>query len=319
MEKAICLFGVSKIYRVPSLLPWKPSKRTNALTDVTFACPKGKITCLLGPNGAGKTTAIKILAGLIRPDAGNAEILGSPLDQYDPHFRRKISLVVANERSLYWRLTGRQNIDFFASLHGLSGKPKKRQVLEVLADVELEEEADKPVRFYSSGMKQRLILARALLGKPPIFLMDEPTNHLDPSAKARIHRFITGKLVAERRATILLCTNDLAESQELADHLVLINQGTVVAEGSLGELRASMKTGSRLKLQFARFPASGWEADLGITLAANNEDIFEFNITDDSIIPDVIAAAESGGGRLLSCHIVEPSLGEVFERLTGTK
>lgn len=319
MDKAICLSGVSKIYRVPSVLPWKPTKRTNALTDVSFSCPAGRITCLLGPNGAGKTTVIKILAGLIRPDAGEVEILDAPLNQHDPRFRSKIGFVVANERSIYWRLTGRQNINFFASLHGFSGKAKKLQVIGVLADVELEEEADKPVRLYSSGMKQRLILARALLGRPEVFLMDEPTNHLDPGAKARMHRFIMDKLVGERGATILLCTNDLAESQEISDHLVLINQGTVVSEGSLAELRASMRTGSRLRLQFARFPASGWEAGLGITLTAKKENAVEFIIADDSIIPDVVAAAEAGGGRLLSCHTVEPSLIEVFKRLTKSK
>ena len=319
MDKAIRLFGVSKIYRVPSVVPWKPSKRTIALTDVTFSCPKGRVTCLLGPNGAGKTTVIKILAGLIRPDSGKAEILGAPLDQHDSRFRSKIGIVVANERSIYWRLTGRQNIDFFASLNGLTGKERKRHVIEVLADVELKEEADIPVRLYSSGMLQRLILARALLGQPEVFLMDEPTNHLDPGAKARMHRFITDKLVGERRATILLCTNDLTESQELADHLVLINQGTVVSAGSLAELRASMRTGSRLRLQFAIFPSSGWEAALGITLTAKKEDVLEFIIADDSIIPDVISAAEAGGGKLLSCHTVEPSLSEVFKRLTGTK
>ena len=317
MSAAVQLSGISKVYRVPSVLPWKPGRTTQALREVSLSCPAGKITCLLGPNGAGKTTVIKILAGLIRADRGSGEILGQPLERHGQSFQGRIGLVVANERSLYWRLTGRQNLEFFASMHALAGKDKRRQVAAVLAEVELDSEADKPVRLYSSGMKQRLILARALLGRPEIFLLDEPTNHLDPTARARMHRYITDGLVAQRGCTILLSTNDLAESQELAERLVLLDRGRVVAQGSLPELQGRLRSEPRLILSFAEPPAPGWEVGLGISRVRQSDHAWEYTVGEEARIPEVIAAA-ARTARLLGCRTVEPTLGEIFAAMTGS-
>ena len=137
MTDAIILSNISKIYRVPSLLPWKLAKKIEALRDVTFSCPMGKITCLLGPNGAGKTTAVKILAGLVLADSGTADVLGTPLSATSYKFQRKIGLLTSNDRSFYWRLTGRQNLDFFAALNGLKSKQRRERISSVLSEVDL--------------------------------------------------------------------------------------------------------------------------------------------------------------------------------------
>ena len=155
MQNAISIRNLSKTYRVPSVFPWRKARRIQALARVRFDCPAEKITCLLGPNGAGKTTIIKILAAIVLPEEGDATILGESVSQGGPSLRKKIGLLTPNERSFYWRLTGRQNLDFFASLYGITGRMKRERIAEVLSRVGLEADANKPFRLYSSGMKQR--------------------------------------------------------------------------------------------------------------------------------------------------------------------
>jgi ABC-2 type transport system ATP-binding protein len=275
------------------------------------------VSCLLGPNGAGKTTIVKILAGLVLPDKGDAFILGVPLTGASPGLRGRIGLASPNERSFYWRLTGRQNLDFFASLHGLTGREREARVSEVLSAADLLDEASKPFRVYSSGMRQRLLLARALLGRPDILLLDEPTNHLDPLMRSAVHRLIRERLVGEMKATVLLCTHDLAEAQELADHLVFLNNGSVQAEGTLASLRARLQPHVRVVLEFAQFPQPGWDKGLPLLRLGQADNTMEAEVQEQALIPDVLEAAISAGARLLSCRHHEESLSEMFQRLSG--
>jgi ABC-2 type transport system ATP-binding protein len=304
------------MYRVPSLLPWKAARRVEALRDITLHAPARKISCLLGPNGAGKTTIVKILAGLIEPDRGEGRILGLPLEGLDRKFRGRIGFLTANDRSFYWRLTGRQNLDFYATLHGLTGRDRKQRVREVLDEVGLEKDADKPFRLYSSGMKQKLLMARALLGRPELLLLDEPTTHLDHGARVAMHRFIRDNLIRTRKSSVLLCTNDLSEAQQLADHLILIDEGRVLAEGSLDSLRSRVRSSGNLTLSFEKAPARGWDRKLGIRLLRREAGSMVFEVPREVRTADVVEAAVRHGGRLLGCRSDEPSLPEVFERMT---
>jgi ABC-2 type transport system ATP-binding protein len=318
MSDAISVHNVSKVYRLPSLV-WQRPRRKQALREVSFRCPREQISCLLGPNGAGKTTIIKILAGLILPDAGDAVTLGMPLSRAPLSFRARIGLASPNERSFYWRLTGRQNLDFYAALYSLGHAERKRRVAEILAEVELEEDADKQVRFYSAGMKQKLLLARALLGQPEILLLDEPTTHLDPLARAAVHRLIRERFVAGRRASVLLCSHDLTEAQELADHLIFLHQGEALVEGTLPSLRARLQPQLRLRLEFAEPPRAGWAEGLPATKeeAVPEENAIELELGDETAIPSIVEAAIAGGGRLLSCQRREESLAKIFRRFTA--
>jgi ABC-2 type transport system ATP-binding protein len=290
---------------------------TEALKQVNFHCPQGKISCLLGPNGAGKTSIIKILSGLILPDYGDAEILGVSLSEAPTGFKTRIGLVTPNERSFYWRLTGLQNLNFFAALYGLKGKERKKRVSEVLEVVGLADEADKPFRLYSAGMKQKLLLARALLGNPEILLLDEPTTHLDPPTQRAMHSLIREKLVNARKTTILLCTHNLAEAQELSDHLIFLNEGNVLAEGSFASLRRKLATRSRVVLELARLPKKSWKNGLPIELLSEDKHKIELKIFHDKIMPAVIESIVAKGGKLLSCKRYEESLPDIFARITG--
>jgi len=271
----------------------------------------------LGPNGAGKTTIIKILAGIVLPEKGDALVLGESVSQAKVAFRNRIGLLTSNERSFYWRLTGRQNLDFFAALYGIKGRKKQERITEILSEIGLESESNKPFRLYSSGMKQKLSLARALIGKPEILLLDEPTTHLDPIAREEMHTFINMRLVQERKATVLICTHDMTEAQKLADHIVLLHQGRVLAEGSMESLRKKLQPGYRLVLEFDRKPKDDWLKDMSMMFFREMDNRVEITVENLSVVPDIVKAAVQGGGRVLRCAHQEKSLEEIFSEITG--
>lgn len=311
------MLNVSKVYRVPPLLPWKAPTQTEALRDVSFRCPKDRVTCLLGPNGSGKTTIIKILAGLVMPDTGSAVIHGISRASTERAPSAALGVAASGERSFYWRLTGRQNLDFFASLHDMPGGQRRQQVREVLQMTELEPQADIPVRLYSSGMRQKLLLSRALLGNPRVLLLDEPTTHLDHTSRHSVHQLIKETLVKHMHMSVLLCTNDLSEAQVLADHLVLLRAGMVLGEGSLDALRARLHTRLLLTLTFEQLPGQGWESGLDIAMRSRNGNILEFEIPSRDLVPEIVSVAVRLGGRLSGCSYSEPTISDVFERMTG--
>ena len=317
MKAAIAINNLTKVFKVPSIVPWRKAGKIKALDGASFTCPAGKITCLLGPNGAGKTTLIKILAGIVLPDAGEVDILGTPLSQVTLNMRGKIGLLTPNERSFYWRLTGRQNIDFFAALHGYRGTMKRTRTNEVLSQVALEAEADKPFRLYSAGMKQRLLLARALLGRPEVILLDEPTTHLDPIARDGLHNLIQEDLVGKRGATVLMCTQDLSEAQKLADNLVLLDKGRVLMTGSLTTIRRKLQANYRILLEFEKLPNADWLETIPVLDCKQTASGLEMEVAELSIVPEIIKAAVMHEGRLSSCTHYEKPLPEIFAQVAG--
>jgi ABC-2 type transport system ATP-binding protein len=261
LESKNCLFeltGVSKSFNQPMTNPFKKRLKVQALADVSLRIPKRKVTCLLGPNGAGKTTLIKILSSLITPDTGGILYDGVPYERWDRSVQGKIGLVTPNDRSFYWRLTGRQNLAFFGSLHSLKGKALKERVEESLSDSRLLEDADKPYRLYSSGMKQRLNIARALLGDPEIYLLDEPASHLDPLARADFWDFIERTLIGKRSATVFLCTHDLEEARRLADQVAILDKGRIVDALASSELGAAVAGRRQMEFRYDGVVPQAW-------------------------------------------------------------
>jgi ABC-2 type transport system ATP-binding protein len=216
----ITLTDIAKTFHERSLrtcLLRKRPRRVKALQGISLHIRPGEIFGLLGPNGAGKTTLIKILATLVLPDRGEARVCGYDILTQPHQVRRHIGLVHTSERSFYWRLTGRQNLSFFATLHNLSGSEKKRQVEALLETVGLQEKADYAVMKYSSGQQQRLALARALLSEPQVLLMDEPTRSLDPLAASGLRRLTQQTLARKQNKTVLWCTHNLQEAHRRRD------------------------------------------------------------------------------------------------------
>lgn len=209
-----------------------------ALAGVDLDVDRGEIVALLGLNGAGKSTLLRILGTLLSPDDGSAEICGVDVVADPAAARKLIGVMIGDERSLYWRLSGRANLLFYAALHGMRRDRARAQAAALLEQVDLVEASDRPVRNYSSGMRARLSLARALLGDPAVLLLDEPTRSLDPVAAGEF-RERTTRLARDQRRGILLATHDLGEAAAVADRIVVLARGDVVLQEATGELDAN--------------------------------------------------------------------------------
>ena len=198
------------------------SSRVNPFTHsrtcrATYA-PASSSDCL-GENGAGKTTLFKILATLVIPDEGTATISGYDVLESPARVREVLAPVIADERSLHWRLSARENMRLFASLHGLRGAEATRRIEELLALVNLVEATDRQVSGFSSGMKQRLLVARTLLARPSVLLLDEPTRSLDPISARSFRRFLREDVALAQGCTVLLATHNAEEAFELCDRV----------------------------------------------------------------------------------------------------
>jgi ABC-2 type transport system ATP-binding protein len=200
-----------------------------ALDSIDLEIATGEVVALLGPNGAGKSTLLRIIGTTIIADEGHVHVGGRDVRTDPTGVRRTIGVALGDERSWYWRLTGRRNLEFFAVLCGFARPAARRRAAELLDEVGLAEAADRRFDGYSSGMKARLSLARALLTEPPVLLLDEPTRTLDPLAAADF-RALALSLARDRGRTLLFATHDLHEAAAVASRVVVLARGKVAME-----------------------------------------------------------------------------------------
>jgi len=320
MTPAVELEDIAKTFTSRSwrtLLLRRTPTRVDALRGVSLAIAPGEIFGLLGPNGAGKTTLIKILATLVLPDAGRATVCGFDLQREPQRARGRIGLVNTAERSFYQRLTGRQNLDFFAALHDLRGTAKQRRVEEVLTLVGVADKAGEMFMKYSEGQKQRLALARALLHDPEVLFMDEPTKSLDPLAAAALVTLAREELAGRRGKTVLWCTHNLKEAEAVCTRLAILHKGRVISSGTVGELRSFLGPASVYELRIGRCPEEMLKA-VGISpLAVLERDGLldvEFEAA-EAEIPAFIGKLTAQGIGVHGCRWKPVELEEVFEHL----
>jgi ABC-2 type transport system ATP-binding protein len=245
-ENLIKRYPIFRGFREIILKPF--GRRTvTALDGLDLEVGRGRVFCLLGPNGAGKTTLVKVLATLVLPDGGRAMVEGHDVAYEPGPAKRAVGYAVSDERSFYWRLTGRQNLEFFGALYGLRGRARERRIDELLRIVGLDEAADLRFNGYSTGMRQMLGFARALLADAAILLVDEPTRSLDPQAADRIRSFLREELAGRQGKTILWATHDLGEAADCADDIAVISRGRIRLRGPA----ASLAGGGRSSLRQA--------------------------------------------------------------------
>ena len=232
----ISVHGVWKSFpRAFGFAPWIANlgrvPRRVVLHDISLTVARGELFALLGPNGAGKTTLLKLLATLSLPDRGRIVVDGVDTARDPLLAQARIGLCTSEERSFYFRLTARANLEFFGALAGLRGATLRRRIAEVVELVDLRASLDQRFESYSSGMRQRLTVARALLADPDVLLLDEPTRAVDPIHADAIRALIRDELVGRQRKTVVLATNLLEEAWRLCDRVAIINDGRIVALG----------------------------------------------------------------------------------------
>ena len=299
---AIFIRNLSKTYPVPfrrlRAFFRRPVKDpVEALRDVSFEVETGEIFGLIGRNGAGKTTLTKIVATLVQPTTGSVSVDGHDSVSDDEQVRRRIGLATAEERSFYWRLTSEQNLMFFARLHGLSDRVARHRIKDLFAKLELDEVALRRFGELSTGNKQRLAVARAMLATPPVLLLDEPTRSLDPLAAARMRELIRSLATQDPPVTILLTSHNLAEVETLCARVAIISRGRIRAIDTPRNLR-DLTSGSET---------------VQITLAGGEKVSFTRQ-HDDDLLDKKIRELQTGGKRIIDIETERATLLDVLER-----
>ena len=290
---------------------------TTALDGVDLSVRPGTVVGLLGPNGAGKTTTVRVLATLLRPDAGHARVAGYDVVGQAHQVRQLIGLT-GQYASVDEHLTGVENLVLIGRLLGLSRPAAKRRARELLEQFHLTDAGGRAAKTYSGGMRRRLDLAACLVGRPPLLYLDEPTTGLDPRARMDLWGLIRG-LVAEG-TTVLLTTQYLEEADELADEILVIDHGRVIAQGTPDELK--IKTGAQT---LAVRPAEAAHVDLVGSVVAElaqvspevDGQLVTAQVTDPAVLPAVVRRLDEAGVLVTELALRSSSLNEVFLALTG--
>jgi ABC-2 type transport system ATP-binding protein len=298
--------------------PTKPP--VQALTDVSFDVRAGEIFGLIGRNGAGKTTLTKIIATLVQPTSGTVTVNDHDSVQDDEKVRAQVGLATAEERSFYWRLTVEQNLMFFARLYGLSDTTARRRIIELVNQFELKELVTRRFGELSTGNKQRMAFARAMLSRPPVLLLDEPTRSLDPLAAARMRALIQTLSSNDPPVTILLTSHNLTEVEELCARIAIISRGQIRALDTPKRLRDTHHQTERVELTFQdiALERAGSMLPTGLNnleLKAEGErlQVAFTHETGDDRLDLAVRALQEQGGRLLALNSERATLLDVLE------
>jgi ABC-2 type transport system ATP-binding protein len=307
-----------RIRREPDL-----RERFVAVKSIDLTVERGEIFGVLGPNGAGKTTTLRMLATLLEPTSGDVRVLGIDVRRRPRDVRRQLGAMLSGERSLYWKLTARENLEYFAALYHVPPREQRARIDASLAAVQLVDRADDYVERYSTGMRQRLALARALLPDPPLVILDEPTVGLDPQA-ARDLRDRVRELKRQGR-TVLLTTHYMEEADQLCDRIAIIDHGEIVALDTPAALKRRIRAEEVVSLEIGM---SGEDAPLLARLASSAV-IARSERHDGTLavtahcasarefVPAAFDAARSEGATIQHVEVVPVSLEDVFISLTG--
>lgn len=301
------------------------SKPVTAVDAVSLSIPFGSIFGLIGANGAGKTTLIKMLCTLLWPTLGNAIVNGHDIRRDEAAVRKSIGLVVADERSFYWRLTGRQNLDFFASLYDLNREESHKRISELLEITGLVDSANSMFYSYSAGMKQKLAIARALMIRPKVLFLDEPTRSIDPVTAKEIKAFIRNVLVEQHGVTVFMTSHRLEEIEQLCDQIAVLNKGKILFNGTVVELREAVGLKQHYAIMVSGITNNGLAERLscGGSVVLNTERVdgngkLHIELSFDAqtnTLSDILNPILADGGTIHSCEKKDHRLEDAFIEL----
>ncbi len=289
-----------------------------ALDGLSLQVRAGEVVGLLGPNGAGKTTTLSILSGVIPPDSGEVRVGGITMNGSSAEARRKLGLV-PQSIALYPTLTARENLLFFGRMQGLSGDAAVNRAEVLLHEVGLADRAREAVGGFSGGMKRRLNLACGMMHRPCALLLDEPTVGVDPQSRGRIFSIVEN--ARERGEAILYSTHYMEEVERLANRVILIDRGRVVAEGASAELIARAGTEPRIEVTTAVPLPQGWahgvEGARELVREGDNGNKVSLALLSIEQAPEILRMAERDGGQVVEFYLHRPNLQDAFLALTG--
>ena len=294
---------------------WLRRRVTAALRGVSLAVPRGAIFGLLGPNGAGKTTLLSILATLLTPDRGTVRVLGLDVVREAGALRRRLNMA-SGRPSFLWSLRVGEIVAFYGRLYGLSGAALQRRVDHLVREYELEPYRRVPYNELSTGLKQRVALAKSLVNDPELLFLDEPTLGLDPDVSARVREHVAA-LRRERGMTIVLTTHYMREAEQLCDEVAFIKAGQILARGTADELKRQIKLGSVIALKLDP-PAVPWLADADgvLRVTAGADGWLECAVDDvEKRLPALLRQLFNEGVVVRNIQVREPELEEVFVEL----
>jgi ABC-2 type transport system ATP-binding protein len=303
----------------------QPDTRTRfrAVDGIDLTVESGEIFGLLGPNGAGKTTTMRMISTLLEPSEGSIRVLGIDVAKEPRKVRARLGAMLSGERSLYWKLTATENLEYFAALYHVPPKETRARIERSLAAVKLTDRADDYVERYSTGMRQRLALARALLPDPPLIILDEPTVGLDPQSSRDLRERVRD-LRAQGR-TILLTTHYMEEADQLCDRVAIIDHGKIVALDSPSALKRTIRAEEivRLEIGVAGDGASIVERLSRAGVIARSErhngtlSLTVHCASARELVPAAFDAAHAAGATVQHVEVVPVTLEDVFLSLTG--
>lgn len=294
-----------------------------AVNDIHLSLAPGEIFGFLGPNGAGKTTTVKLLNGILTPTQGSCRVYDIDPAAH-PEQAHALSGVVTEHAQMYDHLTGMENLLFYGSLFGLAAAECARRSLSLLEQMELADAKDKKLAAYSTGMRKRLSLARALIHQPKILFLDEPTSGLDPQSAQNVHTIIQN-LTKEQGITVFLCTHQLRYAQEICTRYGLICEGSLLAQGTLEELRQKSCSGITVKIRASKIPntLSGAKRNLYTQSAPDKHSgqpgEYLLRVQSDSEIPQIARKIIENGGEIYHISATQPSLEELYFILTSKR
>jgi ABC-2 type transport system ATP-binding protein len=318
---AITVNHLRRVYKSTDGIIKRTTKEVVAVEDVSFEIRQGELFGLLGPNGAGKTTSVKMLTTLLIPSGGSASILGLDVVKDAARVRPRIGFIFGGERGLYWRLSGLDNLRYFASLYYVDEATSKKRIPELLEIVGLKGREREKVEGYSRGMRQRLHIARALLHDPEVLFLDEPTMGLDPVGARELRT--TVKNLQSANKTILLTTHYMFEADALCQRIAVINKGKIVALDTPAKLKENVQDLSVVEIELYGIPQEVIERikalDFVVEVSIENRDQRQVMQVHTPKGPEAIPVLVEHLNGLRIGRIItrEPTLEDAYVRLVG--
>ena len=308
MALAIEAEGIFKTFRSG----WRGKKEKLVLKGINLQIEEGEIFGILGPNGAGKTTLISILSTLLLPDRGKVQILGIDGLQDGHRIREKVNISSGNANFL-WSLTVRENLHFYGMLYGLVGKQREEKVKALVSLFNLEEHRDVPFDRLSTGMKQRLSLAKSLLNDPAVLFLDEPTVGLDPSVSIWIREQIRS-IQKERGMTVLLTTHNMREAEYLCNRIAFLKTGEIVTTGTAESLKRMVRIGDLIRIEFkGKISEDELLRAEGVINYSISDNICEMIVDEgEKRLGPLVAILSQSGAQIIKVTLGQTDLEDVF-------